>query len=73
MLKKSKIPPLGAIPRAIFERDKMDERIIELREAIKRFVDSNYPLPYKLVEEYNALTKDLPTEEKDEVEQLADL
>ena len=73
MLKKSKIPPIGVRPYHIFEAEMMEERIKELKEAIKRFLDSNYPLPIQLVKEYNDLVRDLPKEETDEVEQLADL
>ena len=70
MLKKSKIPPIGVRPYHIFEASMMEERIKELKEAIKRFVDSNYPLPIKIVKEYNDLTAGLPKEETDELDEL---
>lgn len=70
MLKKSKIPPIGVRPYSIFEASMMEERIKELKEAIKRFVDSNYPLPIRIVKEYNDLTAGLPKEEKDEFDEL---
>lgn len=70
MLKKSKIPPIGVRPYHIFEAEMMEERIKELKEAIKRFLDSNYPLPIQLVKEYSDLVRDLPKEEKDEFDEL---
>ena len=70
MIKKSKIPPIGVRPYYIFEASMMEERIKELKEAIKRFVDSNYPLPIKIVKEYNDLTAGLPKEETDELDEL---
>ncbi len=73
MMKKSKIPPLGAIPLFAFEEQKKEERINELKEAVKRFLDANYPLPIQLVKEYSDLVRDLPTEEKDEFDKLAEM
>ena len=70
MMKKSKIPPIGVRPYHIFEAEMIEERIKELKEAIKRFVDSNYPLPIKIVKEYNDLTAGLPKEEMDELDEL---
>lgn len=72
MLKKSKIHPIGVRPYHIFEAEMMEERIKELKEAIKRFLDANYPLPIQLVKEYSDLVRDLPKEEKDEIDELAD-
>lgn len=72
MLKKSKIPPIGVRPYHIFEAEMMEERIKELKEAIKRFLDANYPLPIQLVKEYSDLVRDLPKEEKDEIDELAE-
>lgn len=70
MLKKSKIPPIGVRPYYIFEAEMMEERIKELKEAIKRFLDANYPLPIKIIKEYNDLTAELPKEETDELDEL---
>ena len=70
MMKKSKIPPIGVRPYHIFEAEMMEERIKELKEAIKRFLDSNYSLPIKIVKEYNDLTAGLPKEEMDELDEL---
>ena len=69
-MKKSKIPPIGVRPYYIFEAEMLEERIKELKEAIKRFLDSNYPLPIKIVKEYNDLTAGLPKEETDELDEL---
>ena len=69
-MKKSKIPPIGVRPYYIFEAEMIEERIKELKEAIKRFLDSNYSLPIKIVKEYNDLTAGLPKEETDELDEL---
>lgn len=73
MMKKSKIPPIGVRPYHIFEAEMIEERIKELKEAIKRFVDSNYPLPIKIVKEYNDITSVLPKEETDELDELEEI
>lgn len=72
-MKKSKIPPIGVRPYHIFEAEMIEERIKELKEAIKRFVDSNYPLPIKIVKEYNDITSVLPKEETDELDELEEI
>ena len=69
-MRKSKIHPIGVRPYRIFEAEMIEERIRELKEAIKRFVDSNYPLPIKIVKEYNDLTAGLLKEETDELDEL---
>lgn len=63
MLKQSKVPPLGPIPKFIFESQCKGRRIIELKETIKRFLDSNRVTPLSFLEEYNELVKDLPIED----------
>jgi hypothetical protein len=58
MLKKSKIPPLGVKPYFILR----EQRIIELKEAIQRFLDGNWPIPQEFIDEYNELTDQLEQE-----------
>lgn len=45
ILKQSKKPPLGPTPKFIFESQCKGRRIIELKEAIKRYLDSNRVTP----------------------------
>lgn len=61
---KTKLPPLGAPPK--FVRDGL--RISELKEAIIRFLQSNWPIPKEFVTEYNQLAKALPIESDEEEE-----
>lgn len=46
-----KKPPLGLIPRDIW----LSERLFDIKEAIKRYLDEDYPIPDKWIEEYNEL------------------
>jgi len=57
-MKKTKQPPLGVRPRFILD----EERINELKEAIGRFLDSNWPIPDEITVEYNYLTERLEVE-----------
>ena len=63
ILKQSKEPPLGPTPKFIFEGKCKGMRIIELKEAIKRYLDSNRVTPLSFLEEYNELVKDLQIED----------
>lgn len=63
ILKQSKEPPLGPTPKFIFESQCKSRRIIELNEAIKRYLDSNRVIPISFIKEYNELVKDLPIED----------
>ena len=62
-MRKSKIPPLGVKPSFIFKHQCEEQRIIELQEAICRFVKANRPIPVTIVEEYNELTNNLEIED----------
>lgn len=57
-MKRSKVPPLGVKPRFIHE----EQRIVELKEAIIRFVSANWPIPDIIINEYNELTENLEKE-----------
>ena len=62
-MKKSRIPPLGVRPSFVFKFQCEEQRIIELQEAICRFVKANRPIPIAIVEEYNQLTNNLEIED----------
>lgn len=62
VISKTKIPPLGVPPK--FVRD--GQRITELKEAIIRFLQSNWPIPEEIVAEYNQLAEALPIESEKE-------
>lgn len=49
----TKKPPLGIMPRDIFER----KRYNELRECILRYIGAEQPILPEWVEEYNELIK----------------
>lgn len=66
-MKRSKTPPLGVKPRYLLE----EERIKELKEAIVRFLESNWPIPDEITAEYNLLTEKLEVEGQDYVSRLA--
>jgi len=55
--------PLGAIPRFIVK----ERRINDLKAAFSRYMDANYPIPQKFIDEYNELVKRLPEEDSDEI------
>lgn len=46
---KSKIPPLGVMPREIWEEKRLDD----LRAAICRFLEADWPIPEEIVSEFN--------------------
>lgn len=50
-LKRSIAPPLGVKPIWVLEV----HRIMELKSAIKRYMEANYPVPDEWVSEYNEL------------------
>jgi len=62
VLSKAKKPPLGTKPKFI----KDGERITELKEAIIRYLQANWPIPEEFVTEYNQLTEALPIESDEE-------
>lgn len=62
-MKKSKIPPLGVRPSFVFKFQCEEQRIVELQEAIGRFVKANRPIPIAIIKEYNELTNNLETED----------
>lgn len=48
-------PPLGIVPRKIWE----DKRLEEIKSAILRYIDSRHAIPLEWVEEYNELIERL--------------
>lgn len=69
MTYKSAVPPLGARPRFVVE----EERLNELKGAIMRFVEANYPIPLEQILEYNELSGKLKVEVPMTEEELAKL
>lgn len=57
-MKRSEKPPFGVKPRYLLD----EERINELKEAIGRFLESNWPIPDEITAEYNYLTERLEVE-----------
>lgn len=57
-MKRTARPPLGAMPRFIYE----EHRIVELKEAIVRYLEANWPVPTEIISEYNELTNRLDSE-----------
>ena len=62
-MKKLKIPTLGVRPRFIFKLQCEEQRIVELQEAICRFIKANSPIPDEIIREYNELTNNLEIED----------
>lgn len=62
-MKKTKIPPLGVRPSYMYILQCKEQRIIELQQAICRFIKANRPIPDTIIIEYNDLTNDLEIEE----------
>lgn len=54
-MKKAKTPPLGIKPKFICE----EERLIELKQAIDRFLQANWPIPDSITSEYNEICSKL--------------
>lgn len=46
-------PPLGLTPSFVYKR----ERINEIIEAMNRYIQAEYPIPVKWIEEYNELVE----------------
>jgi hypothetical protein len=49
-------PPLGLIPRHMFEQATKHERIADIKRAIIRYLEAGKRLSPKWIEEYNELT-----------------
>jgi hypothetical protein len=48
-------PPLGIVPRNIA----ITQRMIDIQEAIYRYLDADYIIPQEWIREYFELTKEL--------------
>lgn len=57
-MKRAKIPPVGPIPTFIYQ----EKRINDLKEAIIRYLDANYPVQIPWIKEYNTLVAQLEVE-----------
>lgn len=68
-MKRSYQHPLGPRPAFALEW----ERIEELQEAIRRYLEANWPLDISMVIEYNNLTERLEREEPPRINRLEKL
>ena len=57
-LKRTIMPPIGVTPKVILE----EQRFNELKEAIGRYLEANWPIPSEIVWEYNAMANRIPKE-----------
>lgn len=62
-LTQSKEPPLGPTPIYVFHNIMKEQRILELKDAIQRYLKCNRQVPELVIDEYNDLVKDLPIED----------
>lgn len=53
--KKIKKPPLGIRPKWLVEEEYKSNRITEINDAIKRYLNESAKIPLKWIEEYNEL------------------
>jgi hypothetical protein len=51
MINKAKKPPIGIVPRRIFE----EHRASEIAMAVERYTSHAHPIPIEWVEEYNEI------------------
>lgn len=58
-LKRAVKPPLGVTPKTLLE----ERRFNELKEAIGRYIEANWPIPSEILWEYNAMANRLPKAE----------
>lgn len=61
-LKRTLMPPIGVTPKFILE----EQRFNELKEAIGRFLEANWPIPSEILWEYNHMAGKLPKEKVNE-------
>lgn len=54
-MKRAIKPPLGIVPKFIWK----EQRLMNLREAIDRYLDANLKVPVTWIEEYNELLEDI--------------
>ena len=53
-------PPLGLCPKDLLKQ----RRKIDIKEAIIRYLDANYPIPSEWVEEFNDILEELQDENR---------
>ncbi len=54
---KQKKPPLGLVPKWIYQANIKNERIKDIHDAMKRFIDVNEVIPREWLIEYLELTQ----------------
>lgn len=57
-MKRAKQPPLGPVPAFVYQ----ERRINDLKQAILRHLEANYPIQIPWIKEYNSLVAILETE-----------
>lgn len=58
-LKRTVKPPIGVTPKFVLE----ERRFNELKEAIGRYIEANWPIPSEILWEYNAMANRLPKDD----------
>ncbi len=53
-------PPLGVMPRNLWEERVREERIGDLKGAITRYLEANWPIKVEWVQELNKYAETLP-------------
>lgn len=61
-LRRAVMPPIGVTPKSILE----ERRFTELKEAIGRYVEANWPIPSEILWEYNTMANRIPKEKANE-------
>ena len=59
-LKRTCTNPIGVLPRNIWEQKKTEERVCELKDAISRYIEANWPIPQPWVDELNEYLGTIP-------------
>ena len=57
-LRRAVLPPIGVTPKFVLE----ERRFNELKEAIGRYIEANWPIPSEILWEYNAMANRIPKE-----------
>lgn len=65
MMINKKKPPLGLTPRFIHEEKVLKERLQDIKEAIKRYIDKELDFPNEWIVEYYSIIKILSGKSND--------
>lgn len=50
-------PPLGITPRYIYQELCERQRLVDLKQAIQRYIDADFQIPNDWINEYNMILK----------------